>query len=150
MEATMEWTAPTWWWLAAGILVAAELLSGTFYLLMLALGAAAGALTAHLGAGAVTQIAVAAVVGAGATAGWHVRRARSPRSAPAARNRDVLIDIGEQVMVRAWGEDGSTHVQYRGANWAAQLAPGATPRTGAHVIVAVQGSQLQLAPAETR
>ena len=32
----------TLWWLAAGIVVAAELLTGSFYLLMLALGACRG------------------------------------------------------------------------------------------------------------
>jgi len=44
---------PTIWWLVAGALVALELTTGTFYLLMLALGAAAGAVVAH--AGAVSQ-----------------------------------------------------------------------------------------------
>ena len=39
----------TIWWLAAGIVVAAELLTGSFYLLMLALGLAAAAIAAHLG-----------------------------------------------------------------------------------------------------
>ena len=143
----MDWTAPTLWWLAAGILVAAELLSGTFYLLMLALGCVAGALAAHGGAGPAAQIAVAALFGAGATASWHFRRARSPRSAPADRNRDVNLDIGSQVMVRAWAEDGSTRVHHRGAAWAARLVPGAQPTSGPHVIVAVQGNELQLAPA---
>ena len=36
----MEWNAPMLWWLATGGLVAAELATGTFYLLMLALGLA--------------------------------------------------------------------------------------------------------------
>ena len=37
----MDWSASTVWWLAAGVLVAAELATGTFYLLMLALGCVA-------------------------------------------------------------------------------------------------------------
>ena len=41
----------TLWWLMAGAAVVAELLTGTFYLLMLAIGLAAGALAAHLGVG---------------------------------------------------------------------------------------------------
>jgi hypothetical protein len=45
----MDLSASTLWWLATGALVVLELTSGTFYLLMLALGAAAGALAAHLG-----------------------------------------------------------------------------------------------------
>ena len=146
----MDWTPSTLWWLAAGILVAAELLTGTFYLLMLALGCVAGALAAHAGAGGVAQVAVAALLGAGATAGWHIKRARSPRSAPSESNRDVNLDIGEQVMVKAWATDGSTKVQHRGSTWTARLAPGSAPSSGAHVIVAVQGNQLQLAPAAQR
>ena len=39
----------TLWWLAAGAAVIVELLTGTFYLLMLTLGLAAGALAAHAG-----------------------------------------------------------------------------------------------------
>jgi membrane protein implicated in regulation of membrane protease activity len=146
----MDWNAPTWWWLAAGILVAAELVSGTFYLLMLALGCVAGALAGHLGGGAVMQIAAAAVCGAGFTAAWHLRRARSPQSAPSDRNRDVNLDIGERVIVRVWAADGSTKVHHRGSTWTARLAAGASPSSGAHVIVAVQGNQLHLAPADPR
>ena len=43
----MDWTAATGWWIAAGMLVAIELLTGTFYLLMLALGCVAAALAAQ-------------------------------------------------------------------------------------------------------
>ncbi|HEU6455220.1 MAG TPA: NfeD family protein, partial [Roseateles sp.] len=45
----MDWTDATTWWIAAGVLVAIELGTGTIYLLMLAVGAVAGALAAHLG-----------------------------------------------------------------------------------------------------
>ena len=38
----------TIWWLLAGVAVVTELLTGTFYLLMLAVGLAAAALAAHL------------------------------------------------------------------------------------------------------
>ena len=46
----MDFGLATGWWLLAGVLVAVELLTGTFYLLALALGAAAAALAAHAGA----------------------------------------------------------------------------------------------------
>ncbi len=142
----MDWSPPVLWWLAAGLLVVAELLTGTFYLLMLALGCAAGALAAHAGGGLSLQWLAAALAGAGATALWHLRRARSPRSAPAAANPDVNIDIGERVMVRAWAADHTTRVHHRGSAWTARLAPGAAPRSGPHTIVAVHGNQLELAP----
>ena len=51
-------------WLAiAGILVAIEIFSGTFYLLMIAIGLAAGGLTAMAGAHFSVQFIVAGVVG---------------------------------------------------------------------------------------
>ena len=59
----MDFSASTLWWVLAGLLVAAELLSGTFYLLMLALGVAAGALAAHAGLGLSAQVITAAVLG---------------------------------------------------------------------------------------
>ena len=79
----MDWSAATWWWVVAGALVAAELYSGTFYMLMLALGCAAGSLAAMAGMGYSAQVVTAAVLGAGTTAVWHFKRARSPRSASA-------------------------------------------------------------------
>ena len=56
----------TLWWLLAGFTVALELFTGTFYLLMLAVGLAAGALAAHAGLGLAGQLSVAAFVGSAA------------------------------------------------------------------------------------
>jgi membrane protein implicated in regulation of membrane protease activity len=134
---------------AAGIAVAVELASGTFYLLMIALGLAAAAIAAHLGLSDTAQIAVAAIVGGGATAVWHFKRARAPRSAPAASNRDVNLDIGERVDVPAWGADGTARVQYRGSAWIARLQPGAAAHPGPHRVVAVEGNWLVLAPSSS-
>ncbi|RYF40251.1 MAG: NfeD family protein, partial [Comamonadaceae bacterium] len=69
---------PTIWWILAGITVALELATGTFYLLMLALGLVAGALSAHLGLGITGQILTAAIIGSGAVALWSVIRSRRP------------------------------------------------------------------------
>jgi len=142
----MDISASTFWWLAAGVAVAAELATGTFYLLMVALGMSAGALAAHLGTAAGTQLVTAAVVGGGATALWHWKRAREPRSAPVQENRDANLDIGERVHVAAWGSDGTARVQYRGTTWTARLAPGAAARPGEHRVAAVEGNWLVLAP----
>lgn len=141
----MELSNATLWWLLAGTLVAVELATGTFYLLMLAVGAVAGALAAHAGSGTTAQIVSAAIAGGGATAAWHLRRARAPRSAPAESNADVNIDIGQHVQVDAWLPDGSARVHYRGAAWSARYAGSGQPTPGDHVIVALRGSQLQVA-----
>jgi len=142
----MDLSSATWWWVAAGIAVAAELATGTFYLLMVALGLAAGAVAALLGFGANAQIVVGALTAAIATGLWHLKRARHPRSAPAAENRDVNLDIGERVQVEAWGGDGTARVQYRGTQWTARLQPGAPAAPGMHHVTAVEGNWLVLAP----
>jgi membrane protein implicated in regulation of membrane protease activity len=146
----MDWSTSTFWWVAAGITVAAELATGTFYLLMIALGLAAGALAAHLGVGLNGQIVAAALVGGGATALWHWHRFRQPRSAPVQENRDANLDIGERVQVQAWASDRTARVQYRGSTWTARLAPGAAATQGEHVVAAVEGNWLVLQPAPTR
>ncbi len=143
----MEFSIPTFWWVAAGIAVAVELATGTFYLLMIALGLAAGAVAALFGAGVSAQVIAAALVGGGATAAWHWHRYRQPQSAPARENRDVNLDIGERVSVAAWGADRTARVPYRGSVWTARLQPGAPAVTGEHHVVAVEGNWLVLAPA---
>ena len=140
----MEWSSATAWWVAAGVLVAAELATGTFYLLMLALGAVAAALAAHLGAAFSAQLVAAALVGGGAVAAWHLLRGRRPGPAELQANRDVNLDIGERVHVAAWSAEGLARVTYRGAQWSARWAGAGAPAPGAHVIRAIDGSQLLL------
>ena len=142
----MDISSATVWWVAAGAAIAVELATGTFYLLMMALGLAAAAVAAHLGAGSSVQIIVAALVGGGATAVWHWRRFNQPQSAPARENRDVNLDIGERVNVVAWQADGTARIDYRGSTWTARLAPGEAPVAGEHRIIAVEGNWLVVAP----
>jgi membrane protein implicated in regulation of membrane protease activity len=142
----MDGSASTFWWVATGIAVAVELATGTFYLLMIALGLAAGAIAAHLGLGGTAQVVVGALAAAVATTAWHFKRARHPQSAPVAQNRDVNLDIGERVQVDVWSADGIARVQYRGTQWTARLAPGASPATGEHTVSAVEGNWLVLVP----
>jgi len=143
----MDLSAATFWWVAAGVAVAVELASGTFYLLMIALGLAAAAVSAHLGLPQAGQVATAAVVGGAATALWHWKRASHPRSAAARENRDVNLDIGERVQITAWAADRTARVSYRGTQWTARLAPGAPAAAGEHVVSAVEGNWLVLSPA---
>lgn len=145
----MDLSTATFWWVLAGVAVAAELTTGTFYLLMIALGLAAGAVSAHLGLSLSLQIALAAMVGGGATALWHWRRMKQPTSAPARENRDVNLDIGERVQVDAWGPDRTARVNYRGTMWTARLVPDSPALAGPHLVKAVEGNWLVLAPASS-
>ena len=143
----MDFSTPTFWWVAAGVAVAAELATGTFYLLMIALGLAAAAVAAHLGLSGTGQIVSAALIGGGATAAWHWHRYKQPHSAPVRENRDVNLDIGERVHVAVWASDRTARVPYRGSTWTARLAPGAAAAAGEHVVSAVEGNWLVLTPA---
>ena len=136
----------TLWWLLAGAIVVAELLTGTFYLLMLALGAAAGALAAHAGLGQAAQLVLAALVGGGAVALCHWRRRRRPGDPSPRADRSVNLDIGEVVHIEGWNPDGTAQVRYRGAQWTAIHRPGTTPRTGAHRVAELVGSRLLVDP----
>ncbi|MCE1251791.1 MAG: NfeD family protein [Comamonadaceae bacterium] len=130
------------WWLAAGAAVALELLSGTFYLLMLALGLAAGALAAHAGLGPTAQIVLAALVGSSAVCLAYLRRRPRPGSPSARADRSVNLDIGETLHIDAWQPDGTAQVKYRGAQWTALPRPGSSPSPGPHRVVELLGNRL--------
>lgn len=132
----------TVWWLLAGGAIVAELVTGTFYLLMLALGFAAAALAAYAGGGSVLQTLVASAVGGGAVIVWHRVRSKHPKNLPASANPDVNLDIGETVQVDAWNSDGTAQVHYRGASWTVLHRPGSLPTTGAHRVAEVIGNRL--------
>lgn len=132
----------TVWWLLAGGAVAVELVTGTFYLLMLALGMAAGAIAAHLGAGLTVQMLVAAVIGGGAVIAWHLRSGRTKAEPPAQSNANVNMDIGETIHIAAWNPDGTADVQYRGAHWTAIHRAGVTPSAGPHRVAELVGNRL--------
>jgi membrane protein implicated in regulation of membrane protease activity len=136
----------TFWWIFAGVAVAAELVTGTFYLLMLGLGLAAGAIAAHAGASMTVQIVAAALVGGGAVAIWYGVRSRQPKGAPSSANRDINLDIGGTLNVDAWNTDRTAAVKYRGAEWTAELSPEAIAAPGAHRIVEMVGSRLIVEP----
>ena len=132
----------TIWWLLAGTAIGIELLTGTFYLLMIAVGLAAAAIAAHADASLTMQVVVAAVVGAGLVLAWRRYQQAVPSSAPANANRDVNLDIGETVQVDTWNPDGTATVKYRGAQWSVSSAEQAPLAAGTHQVVEVVGSRL--------
>ena len=94
--------ATTMWWLLAGALVALELMTGTFYLLMLAIGAAAGALAALAGLDLTAQVVTAAAVGGLAVVLWSFGR---PQKSAAEASQDqgqrhVLHDVEHRDQAR--------------------------------------------------
>ena len=134
----------TFWWLLAGACIVLELVTGTFYLLMLALGFVAAALLTYVGVPMTGQIASAAVVGGGAVAIWYAVRSRRPARMAAESNPDVNLDIGETFMVDTWNPDGTSSVHYRGTRWSVVHRGPGTPESGLHRVVAVVGNRLMV------
>ena len=125
----------------AGVLVVLELISGTFYLLMIALGCVAAALAHVAGAAADVQFAVAAVVALAAVVLLRRSRFGRRKRAQASRNPDVNLDIGQTLAVPAWHER-RARVSYRGAAWDVELAAGEPEDARLYEITELRGSCL--------
>ena len=137
------------WFLAAGLVVILELLSGTFYLLMIAIGLATGGIAALAGAASPLQTVIAAAVGVLATLLLRRSKFGKPARMDAARDPNVNLDIGQSITVQDWewqsGTVGTARVMYRGALWDVELAPGSNQVAGTFIIREVRGSRLIVA-----
>ena len=127
------------WWILAAVLVGAELMTGTFYLLAVGVALAAGGLGALLGAMLPIQLVVAGVVAVAGTMlahRWRLRRAAPPSQS---------LDVGQSVRVLDWKSDGTARVSYRGTQWDAELAQPGVARAETMYIVGARGSTLLIA-----
>jgi membrane protein implicated in regulation of membrane protease activity len=124
-------------------LVIVELLTGTFYLLVLGVAAFAAGLVASpwIGSGFAAQSIVAAVVAIAGAYGVHAYRARN------AAQQMAPIDAGQPANFEGWVDQGAglARVRYRGASWDARLEPGEAPQPGALVyVLATEGNTLRV------
>jgi membrane protein implicated in regulation of membrane protease activity len=134
---------PSLAWAILGLaLVIAELLTGTFYLLMLGIAAFSAAGAAWLGLGFEAQIVVAAAVAAAGCYGVHVYRARNRAQ------QMPPIDAGMPASFEQWINPAErlARVRYRGASWDARV-DGAEPVEPGSVLYVVNthGNTLQVA-----
>jgi membrane protein implicated in regulation of membrane protease activity len=124
------------WWILAALLVGAELMTGTFYLLVYGIAAVAAGGAAYLGAGVVGQLVVAAAIG---TAGTLILQKWRRPGADSSALQD--LDVGQQVKPEAW-EQGRGTVMYRGALWDALGENDAVDSTRPLFIRAIRGTVL--------
>lgn len=153
----MDWTPTTLWAIAAGLAVALELLTGTFYLLMLAVGLGAAALAAGVGLGVTPQMLVAAVTSVLAVGVCYRVRSGPGRPPDRLANTGGALDVGEIIQIDDWQPGGHAQVRYRGSVWRAQPHPdymaqqtahqgsSALP-TGAWRVADLQGNTLRVMP----
>ena len=130
-------------WAVIGlVLVIVEVVTGTFYLLMLGVAAFGAALAAWLGLGFSAQSIVAAVVSAVGCYGVHLYRAKN------SAQQMAPIDAGMPASFESWLDAGSrlARVRYRGASWDARGEGGEAVAPGATLdVLAADGNTLRVA-----
>ena len=105
-------------WLAAGfVLVIAEIVTGTFFLLVLGIAAFAGSATAWFGMGFWLEALCAAAVAIAGVFWVQRRRKTMPQHDMAS------LDVGQAVAFDAWvsREQGAARVKYRNTLWDAEV-----------------------------
>ena len=129
-------------WLIAGfILIIVELVTGTFYLLVLGIAALVGAGVGYASGGFVWQAIGAAIV---AVAGVIWVNQYKKKMAP---KRMRGLDVGQPAAFDSWVNKGAGHarVKYRDALWDAQVAGDAAGEPGEILyITSVDGSTLKV------
>lgn len=100
----------------------------------------AGSLGRLVGRLAVSVFAVATIVGS-----LIVQRFRSAK--PTESDALQQPDVGQNVTVKKWNDDGTTQVSYRGALWTAYTAQQSELSVGVWRIVRVEGTRLLIEPA---
>lgn len=131
------------WAILGLILVIAELVTGTFYLVMLGLAAFGASAAAYLGQDFPVQSIVAGIVAAVGAYWVHVYRARS------ATEQMKPIDAGQPANFENWIDQGArlARVRYRGASWDARVDGDHAPEPGSIVyVLSTHGNTLKVTP----
>jgi membrane protein implicated in regulation of membrane protease activity len=129
------------WAIVGLVLVITELLTGTFYLLVLGIAAFGAAIAAWLGFGFGVQAIVFVVASGVGCYAVHAYRARNQAQQMAP------IDAGQPASFESWVDQGAglARVRYRGASWEARLDGEAALQPGAVVyVLATQGNTLKV------
>jgi membrane protein implicated in regulation of membrane protease activity len=134
-------------WAVTGIaLIIIEMLTGTFYLLVLGLAALSAAAAAWFGGSFWVQAVL--IAGVSVAGVMLVKRYRgSARAAQAMQGPG--LDVGQAVTLDAWisEADGLARVNYRNAQWEAQVTGERTPGGRVFYIHSVDGNTLLVSSA---
>ena len=141
-------SAWVWWFVAGFVILIAELMTGTFYLLVIATACAAAGIVSMMAMPFAVQLIVAAGIGlAGSLWLRNSRFGRGIGRKLGAGSEEPLqdLDVGQVVTVADWSGRRTTRVPYRGADWDVELADGEVPVAGEYMIRAVRGNSLIVA-----
>ena len=131
-------------WLLIGLLlVVVELMTGTFYLLILGIAAGIGSLIAYLDQPFWMQALIAAI--AAIIGGVLVNRYHN--AANATSPKDIANDIGQTVTIESWVSEPQrvARVRHRGTIWDAEVLGNDRIEPNALLyVVAMEGSRLKV------
>lgn len=129
-------------WAVIGMtLVIVELLTGTFYLVMLGLAAFGAALAAYAGQDFPLQVIVGALIAGVGCYAVHVYRAKN------AAQQMPPVDAGQPANFERWVDERArlARVRYRGASWEARVEGDGALESGALLYVLVaRGNTLEV------
>jgi membrane protein implicated in regulation of membrane protease activity len=113
------------WAIAGFVLIIAELLTGTFYLLVFGVAALVGAIVAFFGGAFWLQViltAAASFIGIYLVHAWWQK---NPKDAA----KDNSLEVGQTVVFEHWVNEtsGTARVKYRGSSWDAKVEGAAKP-----------------------
>jgi len=132
---------PLAWLIAGFVLIIVELVTGTFYLLVLGVAALFGAGVGYAGGAFVWQAIVAAIVAVAGVIWVHrFRQTLNPK-------RMQGLDFGQPAAFDSWVNQGAgqARVKYRDALWDAQVAGGVSGEPGEILyITSVDGNTLKV------
>ncbi len=137
----MEMEPYVYWFLLAFGLLALEMVTGTFYMLIVSIALGLAGIAALFGLNLPLQITLSAAASIIGTV--ILRRMKGMHTG---KMISQSLDIGQSVRVISWLEDGVARVHYRGTEWDAELESSSVPRDGVLYIKAIQGSKLILTP----
>jgi len=133
------------WWFVVGFgLLVAELLTGTFYLMVIAFALGVAGLAALAGTSLSLQFVLAAAIGLGGSM-WLRSTRFGKRLHEHGRDPVQNMDIGQSVRIEEWTPSRTARASYRGATWDIELAPGELPVVGEFVIREIQANRLIVA-----
>ena len=107
------------WAIAGFVLIIAELLTGTFYLLVIGVAALAAAIVAYFSGDIWVQVMISAamsVMGVYAVNRWRANHAKDSQGSSD-------LNIGHSVVIESWVDEaaGRARVKYRGSTWDAKV-----------------------------
>ncbi len=131
------------WAIAGFILIIAELVTGTFYLVVFGAAALVGALVAWLGGAFWLQVIFATAAMFIGIYLVHAWRKKHPKDAQSENS----LEVGQTVILENWVNEasGTARVKYRGASWDAKVSGPAKP-DDVLTIRALEQGVLQVGP----